>query len=96
MIARGLLVIALLLAPEAALACPTCVSSAFGDRSFNWAYLGLIAAPFLLTGTIGGILAWSAGYRPRAITKAFTDRRRTLASQRHRGEHEAWLDKETT
>lgn len=53
------------LTPAAALACPTCVSSAFGDRTYNWAYLGLLVMPFVLTAVVGAIVAWSAGVRPR-------------------------------
>jgi hypothetical protein len=53
------------LTPAAALACPTCVSSAFGDRTYNWAYLGLLVMPFVLTAVVGAIVAWSAGARLR-------------------------------
>jgi hypothetical protein len=42
--------------PLEALACATCVSSAFGDRTFNWAFLGLMAAPFVVAGVVGGII----------------------------------------
>jgi hypothetical protein len=59
-------VVALVLASAgAALACPTCISSAYGDRTFNWAYLWLFTLPFAISATIGGILAWRAGIRPR-------------------------------
>ena len=51
------------LVPAIALACPTCVSSAFGDRTFNWPYIALIAMPFAITGTVGVVLAYRAGYR---------------------------------
>jgi hypothetical protein len=50
------LTIALALVPGLATACPTCVSSAFGDRTYNWPYLGLILMPFLIAGTIGAFL----------------------------------------
>ena len=53
------------LAPGTALACASCVSSAYGDRSFNWAYGALMLAPFLVASVIAGVLAWSAGYRLR-------------------------------
>jgi hypothetical protein len=53
------------LAPRTALACAACVSSAYGDRSFNWAYGMLMLAPFVVAVVIGGVLAWSAGYRVR-------------------------------
>jgi hypothetical protein len=53
----------ILLWPGYALACPACISSIFGDRSYNWAFLGLILLPFLVSGIIAGILLYSAGYR---------------------------------
>ena len=59
------LALAIGLAPRVALACAACLSSAYGDRSFNWAYGAMMVAPFLLTVVIGGVLAWSAGYRLR-------------------------------
>ena len=60
-----LVTLGVVLAPAAALACPTCVSSAFGDRTYNWAYLGLLVMPFVLTAVVGAIVAWSAGARLR-------------------------------
>jgi hypothetical protein len=51
------------LIPGLAAACPACLSSAYGDRTYNWAYVGLLLMPFLLAVAIGAILAWSAGYR---------------------------------
>ena len=52
-----LVVLGVVLAPAAALACPTCVSSAFGDRTYNWAYLGLLVMPFVLTAVVGAIIS---------------------------------------
>ena len=51
-------VLALVASPLPAWACTWCVSSAFGDRTFNWPYLGLILAPFVVAAVIGGVLAW--------------------------------------
>ena len=56
MIAR-LLFLALLLAPRAAFACATCVASAYGDRTFNWAFFGLILMPFVVGCGIAGVFA---------------------------------------
>ncbi len=42
--------------PGEALACATCAASAFGDRTFNWAFVGLMAAPFVVAGVIGGVI----------------------------------------
>lgn len=47
--------------PGAALACATCAASAFGDRTFNWAFLALMAMPFVVAGVIGAIIIH--GYR---------------------------------
>jgi hypothetical protein len=52
-----LVVLGLLLAPRAAWACATCVSSAYGDRTFNWAFLGLLLMPFVVATGIAGVLA---------------------------------------
>ena len=62
---RTLLAVLMVLLPELAWACPTCVSSAFGDRTYNWPYLGLILMPFTLTAVVGGIVAMRMGWRPR-------------------------------
>ena len=56
MIARVVFAL-LVLAPRAAWACATCVSSAYGDRTFNWAFLGLILMPFVVGVGIAGIFA---------------------------------------
>jgi hypothetical protein len=53
------------LTPGVAAACATCVSSAYGDRTFNWAYGGLLLAPFVLAIIVGAVLSWNAGYRLR-------------------------------
>ena len=56
MIAR-LAFLIVLLAPHAAFACATCVASAYGDRTFNWAFLGLILMPFVVGFGIAGVFA---------------------------------------
>jgi hypothetical protein len=53
------------LAPGVAAACATCVSSAYGDRTFNWAYGGLLLAPFVVAVVVAAVLSWKAGYRLR-------------------------------
>lgn len=61
--ARALTVtgLALLLLPDVAAACATCLATAYGDRTYNWAFLGLLLMPFLIAGTIGGILLYRYG-----------------------------------
>ena len=56
MIAR-LVFVVLLLAPRAASACAFCAASAYGDRTFNWAFLGLILMPFVVGLGIAGVFA---------------------------------------
>jgi hypothetical protein len=60
-VALGLLVLAV---PAAAWACPGCMSSAFGDRTYGWAYLSLLAAPFAIGSGIAGVMAYCY-WRPR-------------------------------
>ena len=50
--------LAMILAPRAALACASCISTPFGDQSYTWPYLGLILLPFGLIATIAGILGY--------------------------------------
>lgn len=90
----ALLAVPLVLLPELAQACAGCLSSPFGDRTFNWAHLLLLGMPFAVTAAVGGILAWTAGVRPRHLLEAATGRRRPRAGPR-RGD-DAHLDKETT
>ncbi len=47
----------LLLLPEAAAACPSCISAPYGDRTFNWAFWGLLLMPFAVACVIAGVLA---------------------------------------
>ena len=44
--------------PRDAMACASCISSAFGDQTYNWAYLGLMLTPLVLCAVIGGVFAW--------------------------------------
>ncbi len=60
------------------LACAWCISAAFGDRTFNWPYLSLILAPFLVVAAIAAALAWQAGIRPRTIVHRLTRRHQPL------------------
>lgn len=65
--------------PRAAAACPTCISSGFGDRSYNLAYLGLLLMPIVVAAVIALTLTWYAGWRPRHVAAhiaAWAGRRR--------------------
>ena len=71
-------VLAAMASPLPAAACTWCVSSAFGDRTFNWPYLGLILAPFVVVGVIGGVLAWcSRRARPGATAPSLLNKETT-------------------
>jgi hypothetical protein len=74
------------LAPAAAEACATCIASAYGDRTFNWAFLSLILVPFAVATGIGATLL--VAYR-RSATE-FPTRREEPDTAAHR------LSKETT
>ena len=65
----------LLLAPRPGAACASCVSSAFGDQTYNWAYLGLMLTPLVLCAVIGGVFAWChrANLRAAAQDRSTTD-----------------------
>jgi transcription elongation factor len=68
-----LVVLLLLLAPRAAWACATRVSSAYGDRTFNWAFLGLILMPFVVATGIAGVFAakyYAPSWRSRSSGSA--------------------------
>ena len=70
--------VAVAAAPRAALACATCISTGFGDRTYTWAYLGLLLMPFLVAVAIVSTLAWYAGWRPQHVIdriSAWTARR---------------------
>ena len=54
------LAVALLLAlPRVAVACASCIGAAWGDRSYNVAYLGLILTPFAVMLTVGAVITRS-------------------------------------
>jgi quinol-cytochrome oxidoreductase complex cytochrome b subunit len=66
--ARRLIVLILVLLPQVAAACPSCLATPYGDRTFNWAFLGLILMPFVVAAAIGGVLFYL--YRPPRMHRA--------------------------
>jgi hypothetical protein len=52
----GLVVAAWLALPAVAAACPSCLSSGYGDRTYNVAYLGLIITPFAVALMLGAVI----------------------------------------
>ena len=66
--------LALVLTPRLALACATCIASPFGDRTYNWGYLVLLALPFVLIAVVVGIFAYHAGYGPRTVARRLATR----------------------
>lgn len=55
---RALAIIVLALHPDVAMACATCLDSAYGNRSFNGAFVGMLLAPLLVAGGLLGAIAW--------------------------------------
>jgi hypothetical protein len=53
---RRLAWLAIVLVPAVAEACAACLSSPYGDRTYNWAYLGLMLMPLALVIAVGGVL----------------------------------------
>lgn len=66
---RAVLAAVLVLIPSAASACAGCVSSPYGDRTFGWAYLLLLMAPFFIACGIAGALAYGRGPDRRATAR---------------------------
>jgi len=60
---RVALALAMLAVPAAAEACASCISSPFGDQSYNWPYLVLILVPFAAAAVIGGVMMRVTGAR---------------------------------
>jgi len=55
-VSRVLVTLGLALVPAVAEACATCIASAYGDRTFNWAFLSLLLVPFMIGAGIGTVL----------------------------------------
>ena len=83
---RWLATLALALVPAAAEACATCIASAYGDRTFNWAFLSLLLVPFVVGAGIGTVLLVS--YRRNTTDTSARSRRPDTTPQ--------LLPKETT
>jgi len=66
----------MLVVPATAEACASCISSPFGDQSYNWPYLVLILVPFAAAAVIGGVMMRVTGAR-------FSDLRPWLARVLH-------------
>jgi hypothetical protein len=58
MTARALLAAAAVLHPGLASACAVCLDSAYGNRGFSAAFVGLMLAPFAVAAAFAGVL-WS-------------------------------------
>jgi hypothetical protein len=68
--ALGLATLGVLALADAAAACPSCISSAYGDRTFNWAFLILLLMPFVVSAAIGGVLLYTYGpFRTRRVPR---------------------------
>ena len=64
--AAALATFMLMILPRVAAACASCINSAYGDRTYNVAYLGLILTPFVVLIAIGAVFTccwWTARHR---------------------------------
>jgi hypothetical protein len=66
---RAIAALAMMLLPAAAEACATCISSPFGDQTYNWPYLVLILVPFAAATVIGVVLARVSGVSLRMLRR---------------------------
>jgi len=53
----------LALLPTMVEACAVCLDSAYGDRSFNWAFALFMLTPFAVAAALAGVLARQLGVR---------------------------------
>jgi hypothetical protein len=78
---RALAALVIALAPAVAEACATCIGSPFGDRTYNWPYLGLILLPFAVAVVIGGVLARASGVTVSTLRRRVSRRFHPAARQ---------------
>jgi hypothetical protein len=72
----------LALVPTMVEACAVCLDSAYGDRSFNWAFALFMLTPFAVAAALAGLLARQLGVRrvalsARCANESSTERSRT-------------------
>lgn len=70
--------------PSLAAACSACLYGAYGDRTFNWAFVALIAMPFVVGAGIGGALL----HRYGRLRAPLWSRRRATPGSDHLAAHE--------
>ena len=68
----AIVLVTLGLLPAVAEACATCISSPYGDRTYNWPYLALILLPFSVALVIGGVLARANGVSVSMLRRRLT------------------------
>ncbi len=64
LIVRALVALILILGPRAASACAVCLDSAYGNRGFSVAFVGLMLAPFAVATGFASVVVW--GYMRRS------------------------------
>jgi hypothetical protein len=70
-VSRVLAALVMALAPAMAEACATCIGSPFGDRTYNWPYLGLILLPFAVAAVIGTVFVRVSGESVSTLVRRF-------------------------
>ena len=81
---RVAIALATILVPALAEACASCISSAFGDRTYNWPYLVLILVPFVLGGAIVAVFVRVTGTTVADVRKFLAQIFHPVARQEER------------
>jgi hypothetical protein len=71
-VSRAGAALAMVLVPAAADACATCISSPYGDQTYNWPYIFLILLPFVVASVIGGVMVRVSGVSTFALLRRLT------------------------
>lgn len=79
----------LALLPTMVEACAVCLGSAYGDRSFNWAFALFMLTPFAVAAALAGVLARQLGLRRVALSARCANEFSEGAGEGSRAERQA-------
>ncbi len=75
--------------PTVVEACAVCLDSAYGDRSFNWAFVLFMLTPFAVAAALAGVLARQLGVRRGALSARCANGSSEGAGEGSRAERQA-------
>ena len=78
--------LALAVLPTAVEACAACLDSAYGNRSFNWAFAVFMLTPFAVAAALAGVLARQLRGRRAASPAGRANESSERAGEDSRGE----------